>query len=93
MRTRKKKKLQCGQKTFTAVKSKRFIDKVMGLCAVERPQGDFNGIVGIYRCSQHKRENRKSKYHKAGDLYEVDCEVNGSRFVKNHLITDKKTEL
>ena len=89
---RKKRKLHSGQKKpKTAVKSKRFMDKVMGLCAVGRPKGDFKGIIEIYRCSQRKRAERKSKYHEAGDLYEVDCELTGSRFVhmiKHQLIPD-----
>ena len=25
----------------------------MGLCAVGRPQGDFDGMIGIYRCSEN----------------------------------------
>jgi hypothetical protein len=80
----------------TAVKSKRFIDKVMGLCAVGRPQGDFDGILGVYRCSEKKQAERNSGFHAAGDWYEVDCEVNGSRFVhmiQNHLIPDIQRKL
>ena len=97
MRTRKKKKLHSGQKkSRTPVKTKRFIDKVMGLCAVGRPQGDFKGILGIYRCSETKRAARNSVYHRAGDLYEVDCEVNGARFahmIQNNLIPDIQRKL
>lgn len=40
------------KRSKTAVKSKRFINKVTGLCAIGRPQEDFSGIHGIYRCSQ-----------------------------------------
>ena len=78
------------------MKSKRHIDKVMGLCAAGRPQGDFNGILGIYRCSETKEAQRASKFHAVGDRYEVDCEVNGSRFVhmiRNHLIRDIQRKL
>ena len=64
MRTRK---LHIGQeKPKTAVKSNRHIDKVMGLCAVGRPQGDFNGIVGIYRCAEMKEALKTSKFHAVG---------------------------
>ena len=97
MRTRKKKKLHEGQKrSKTAVKSKRFIDKVMGLCAVGRPQGDFDGIIGIYRCSEKRQAERNSKFHARGEWYEVDCEVNGEMFrsmVQTKLIPDIQRKL
>jgi hypothetical protein len=97
MRTRKKKKLHSEQKkTKTAIKSKRFIEKVMGLCAVGRPQGDFDGIIGIYRCSEKRRAKRNSKFHARGEWYEVDCEVNGEMFrrmVETRLIPDIQCKL
>jgi len=97
MRTRKKKKLHNGQKkSKTAIKSKRFIDKAMGLCAVGRPQGDFDGIIGIYRCSEKWQAERNSKFHARGEWYEVDCEVNGEMFrrmVQTKLISDIKRKL
>jgi hypothetical protein len=97
MRTRKKKKLHNGQKkSKTAIKSKRFIDKVMGLCAVGRPQGDFDGIIGIYRCSEKRQAERNSKFHARGEWYEVDCEVNGEMFrrmVQTKLIPDIQRKL
>ena len=97
MRTRKKKKYHDGQKrTKTAIKSKRFIDKVMGLCAVGRPQGDFDGIIGIYRCSEKRQAERNSKFHVRGEWYEVDCEVNGEMFrrmVQTKLIPDIQRKL
>ena len=97
MRTRKKRKLHSEQeKPRTALQSKRHIDKVMGLCAVGRPQGDFNGIVGIYRCAEMKVAQRASVYHAVGDRYEVDCEVNGDMFahmIKTRLIPDIRRKL
>ena len=57
---------------------------------------DFNGILGIYRCSETKEAQRASKFHAVGDRYEVDCEVNGDRFVhmiRNHLIPDIQRKL
>ena len=63
MRTRKKKKYHEEQKrTKTAIKSKRFIDKVMGPCAVGRPQGDFDGTIGIYRCSEKRQAERTASF-------------------------------
>ena len=97
MRTQKKKKLHKGQEeTKTAIKSKRFIEKVMGLCAVGRPQGDFDGIIGIYRCSEKRQAKRNSKFHTRGEWYEVDCEVKGEMFrrmVQTKLISDIKRKL
>ena len=42
------------EQTRVATKSKRFVEKVMGLCAVARPCGDFNGRLGMYRCARKK---------------------------------------
>ena len=61
-------------------KSKRFVQKVMGLCAVARPCGDFNGRLGMYRCARKKVAERNSKYHERGGVYDDDCEVNGDMF-------------
>ena len=66
--------------TRVATKSKRFVQKVMGLCAVARPCGDFNGRLGMYRCARKKVAQRNSKYHKRGDVYDDDCEVDGDMF-------------
>jgi hypothetical protein len=97
MRTRKKKKMHKDQKRpKTAIKSKRFIDKVMGLGAVGRPQGDFDGIFGIYRCSEKRQAERNNKFYARGEWYEVDCEVHGDMFrrmVKNKLIPDIQRKL
>ena len=70
---------QQGQ-TRVATKSKRFVQKVMGLCAVARPCGNFNGRLGMYRCARKKVAQRNSKYHKRGDVYDDYCEVDGDMF-------------
>ena len=74
-----------------ATKSKRFVQKVMGLCAVARPCGDFNGRLGMYRCARKKVAERNSKHHERGDVYDEDCEVDGDMFyeiVTKQLIPD-----
>ena len=75
-------KVHPGQQRRTRVqtKSKRFVQKVMGLCAVARPCGDFNGRLGMYQCARKKVAERNSKYHERGDVYDEDCEVNGDMF-------------
>ena len=63
----------------------------MGLCAVARLCGDFNGRLGMYRCARKKVAERNSKYHKQGDVYDEDCEVDGDMFyeiVTTQLIPD-----
>ena len=68
----------------------------MGLCAVGRPQGDFDGIIGIHRCSEKRQAERNSKFHARGEWYEVDCEVNGEMFrrmVQTKLIPDIQRKL
>ena len=79
------------EQTRVATKSKRFVQKVMGLCAVARPYGDFNGRLGMYRCARKKVAERNSKYHERGDVYDEDCEVDGDMFyeiVTKQLIPD-----
>ena len=79
------------EQTRVATKSKRFVEKVMGLCAVARPCGDFNGRLGMYRCARKKVAQRNSKYHERGDVYDEDCEVDGDMFyeiVTKQLIPD-----
>jgi transposase len=75
-------KVHPGQQRQTKVpaKSKRFVQKVMGLCAIARPCGDFDGRLGMYRCARKKVAQRNSKYHKRGDVYDDDCEVDGDMF-------------
>ncbi len=72
-------KVHPGQQRQTRVpaKSKCFVQKVMGLCAIARPCGDFDGRLGMYRCARKKVAQRRSKYHKRGDVYDDDCEVDG----------------
>ena len=50
------------------------------LCAVARLCGDFDGRLGMYRCARKKVAERNSKYHKRGDVYDDDCEVDGDIF-------------
>jgi hypothetical protein len=58
------------------VRSREYVNKVMGLSAVARPCGDLDGRVGSYEAA------RDSKYHKCGDVYEVDCEMDAGLFYK-----------
>jgi len=68
------------RRTRVPTKSKRFVQKVMGLCAVARPCGNFDGRIGMFRCARKKVAQRNSKYHKRGDEYDEDCEVDGDMF-------------
>jgi len=68
------------QGTRVSTKNKRFVQKVMGLCAVARPCGNFDGRIGMFRCARKKVAQRNSKYHKRGDEYDEDCEVDGDMF-------------
>jgi len=34
----------------------------------------------MYRCARQKVAQRKSRYHKRGDVYDEDCEVDGDMF-------------
>ena len=45
------------RQTRVATKSTRFVQKVMCLCAVVRPCGDFNGRLGMYRCARKRLRN------------------------------------
>lgn len=51
---------------------RKYVKKVMGLSAVARPCGDFDGRVGLYRVARDREALRDSKYHKRGDVYKVD---------------------
>ena len=68
------------RRTRVPTKSERFVQKVMGLCAIARPCGDFDGRIGMYRCARRKVAQRNSKFHKRGDVYDEDCEVDGDMF-------------
>ena len=68
------------RRTRVPTKSKRFVQKVMGLCAVARPCGDFDGRIGMYRCARRKVAQRNSKFHKRGDVYDEDCDIDGDMF-------------
>ena len=68
-------------------KSKRFVQKVMGLCAVARPCGDFDGRIGMYRCAREKVAQRRSKFHERGDVCDEDCDVEAHMF--HELVTEK----
>ena len=56
---------QQGQ-TRVATKSKRFVQKVMGLCAVARPCGDFNGRLGMYRCARKRLQSETANITNEG---------------------------
>jgi len=81
MRTRRMLKLPEGKKRpRCAVQSRKYVKKVMGLSAVGRPCGDFDGRIGIYRVARDKIALRNSKYHQRGDVYKEDCEMDGDLF-------------
>jgi hypothetical protein len=50
------------------------VPQVMELTAIARPrpEHDFDGLVGIWRCSFDYEAKRKSKYHEKGDVYQKD---------------------
>lgn len=48
--------------------SKRYITKVMFMCAVARPRGDFDGKIGIWAFTTTEQAQRNSKNHRRGDL-------------------------
>ena len=63
----------------------------MGLCAVARPCGDFNGRLGMYRCARKRFRSETANITKRGDVYNEDCEVDGDMFyeiVTTQLIPD-----
>lgn len=74
------------------VESKRYIQKVMYLCAVAkpvlRPDGSvlFSGKVGCWRVAEIKTYasdyNGKFKSHKAGDKYVVDKNMDGEMYLR-----------
>jgi hypothetical protein len=49
------------------VQSKRFITKVMFLCAVARPRPGFDGKIGIWSFTKIEKAQRNSKNHDKGD--------------------------
>jgi hypothetical protein len=49
------------------VQSKRYITKVMFLCAVARPRADFDGKIGIWSFTSTEQALRRSKNHNKGD--------------------------
>ena len=52
----------------------------MGLSAVARPCGDFDGRIGLYRVAHDRFALRDNKYHKRRDVYKVDCEMEADLF-------------
>ena len=69
MRTSRMLKLPEGMKRPRCpVQSRKCVKKVMGLSAVARPCGDFDGRVGLYRVARDREALRDSKYHKRGDV-------------------------
>ena len=71
------------------VQSKRYITKVMFLCAVAKPIYDeageclFDGKVGCWRVADWKKRKRnyngKKTQYKQGDDYIVDCSMGVSK--------------
>ena len=59
------------------VKHKSHIPKVMWIATASRPQPErnFNGLTGIYACTEDVQAQRRSKNHEVGDWKEVDVPV------------------
>jgi hypothetical protein len=47
------------------MKSKRFVPKIMFLCAIAKPVGDFDGKIGIYPFTTMEVAKRDSNNRKA----------------------------
>lgn len=58
------------------VQSKRFITKVMFMCAVARPRNDFDGKIGIWPFTTTERAQRNSRNHRRGDLITKPVNIN-----------------
>jgi len=72
---------------LTPVQHKSHVPKTMFLTAIGRPRFDgdectFDGKLGCWRISEMKTAKKNSKYHAAGDEYEVDVTMNAERYVK-----------
>lgn len=71
-------------------KSKRYIDKVMFMCAVARPRGDFDGKIGIWPYVYQKPAERNSKNRPKGTIEtkpieSINADVNTSMMLDNVL--------
>ena len=66
------------------VHSKKHIQKVMFLSAIARPRPEhgFDGLVGIWRVCTSKTALRNSKYHKKGEVYDCDTNMDGDNFIQ-----------
>mmetsp|Transcript_4867 Transcript_4867/g.12349 ORF Transcript_4867/g.12349 Transcript_4867/m.12349 type:complete len:507 (+) Transcript_4867:142-1662(+) len=66
----------------TPIHSKMHVPKVMFLCAIGVPNmaRGFNGKIGMWRCSAPYTAKRTSKYHKKGEVYEKDVNVDAEYF-------------
>ena len=64
--------------------SKTQIPKLMyfGAVAPPNPKKKFDGKLGLWRVSEKKTAQRNSKYHKAGDVYEIPTTMDGELFVE-----------
>jgi hypothetical protein len=63
--------------------SKRHMPQVMELTAIARPvpEHNFDGKIGIWRCSVDYEAKRKSKYHEKGDVYQKDQNMDSAMYV------------
>ena len=64
------------------MQSRKYVKKAMGLSAVARPSGGFDGRVGLHKVAYDRGALRESKFHKCGDVYKVDCEMDADLFYK-----------
>ncbi|KAK3267995.1 hypothetical protein CYMTET_23479 [Cymbomonas tetramitiformis] len=69
---------------YTAFQSRKFIPKVMFLTAVAKPniEHGFDGKVGIWRITEKKTAQRKSRNYERNEEYDVDVTLTGERFSK-----------
>ena len=79
----------------TPMKSKRFVPKIMFLCAIAEPVGDFDGKIGIYPFTTWDVAKRDSKNRKAGTPVLVDVAVNAEVYqnVLHQVIKDASEKL
>ena len=78
-----------------SMKSKRFVPKIMFLCAIAKPVGDFDGKIGIYPFTTMEMAKRDSKNREAGTPVLVDVAVNAEVYqnVLHEVVKDASEKL
>ena len=66
------------------IQHKSHIPKLMFLTALARPDPEhgFDGKIGIWRVQEQKICMKSNRYHRAGDVYYKDCNMNGKIYQK-----------